>query len=102
MEVDPEESMLRTLIYLIGALLAITFVRGVIGILGRAFTQQASKPSDESSASRSSATTTAPPPKAVGGELKKCSVCGVYAPAHSHRGDASFCSAECEAKYQPA
>lgn len=92
--------MLRTLIYLIGALLAITFVKGVIGIISRAFTQ-ASKSSNESSASRPSATT-APPPKAVGGELKKCSVCGVYAPAHSHRGDASFCSAECEAKYQPA
>ena len=90
--------MIRVLMYLIGALIAITFLRGVIGILGRAFSNKvgASTPPPDAKPSA------APPPKAVGGELRRCAVCGIYAPAHAHQGESYFCSPECEKKYQPA
>ncbi|MBY0376066.1 MAG: hypothetical protein K2Q23_18865 [Bryobacteraceae bacterium] len=94
--------MIRVLMYLIGALVAITFLRGVIGILGRAFSNHAGKSSAPKEDAPPRQTTTATPPKAVGGELKRCAVCGIYAPAHSNKGEVYFCSAECEQKYQAA
>ena len=93
--------MIRVLMYLIGALVAITFLRGVIGIIGRAFsnTVGGGKAAPEPPPAQATA---APPPKVVGGELKRCAVCGVYAPAQSNKGEAHFCSAECASKYQAA
>ena len=89
--------MLRTLIYLLLTIFLITFLRGVIGLIGKAVAQLFQPNSPSGSARRDSASA---------GELKQCANCGVYtskATALRKRSggeDHYFCSLSCRDKFQ--
>ena len=84
---------LRVILYIFGAVIAISFLKGVMGIVGRVFSE---------GFGGSPVRPMPKPQAAVGHELKKCSVCGVYAPPFAKRPNGKefewYCSAECEAK----
>lgn len=86
--------MLRTLLYTLLGIIGITFLKMVIGILGKAFREAGGEPH----ASAQSAEV----PK--GTELRKCSVCGTYSPAAGAPRvsgvDAFFCSDACAVKFR--
>ena len=79
--------MVRLILWLIGAVVAISFLRGVVGIFGRAV------------GNHMGGTPNVPPTTPVKAALKKCASCGVYAPSHAklQRGGETlhFCSADC-------
>jgi hypothetical protein len=86
--------MIRAVMYLIGALLAITLLRAVIGLIGKAAGDwMRGRGAGPERAGR----------VPLQGELKKCAVCGVYAPpaAKLERGTEilHFCSPACREKY---
>ncbi|MCC7175531.1 MAG: hypothetical protein IT159_10075 [Bryobacterales bacterium] len=91
--------MIRVVLYLLISIFLITFLRIVIGIIGKGVSDLAgpSKPRDSSPAARSAAT---------GGELKRDPVCGTFvAPSASVkktvRGEVlHFCSTACRDKYR--
>jgi uncharacterized protein len=80
--------MIRTVVYLLVAVLLITFLRSVIGMITRAISEFAS-----------------PPKSPQAGELKKDPVCGLYVPeATSVKKTVGgktvhFCSPSCRDKY---
>ncbi len=87
--------MIRTVLYLFLAIFAITFLRMVIGIISRAFTDLAgpsSRPAGK-------------PASPTAGELKRDPVCGTYVAESSSvkltvRGEViHFCSEACRDKY---
>ena len=90
--------MIRTVLYLLISIFLITFVRFVIGIIGKAFSDLAHPASPEQQR---------PPSRATGsaGELMRDPVCGTFvAPSASVkkmvRGEVRhFCSAACRDKY---
>lgn len=82
--------MIRMIVIFLGGIIAITILRAVIGLFGKALGDLVNQPSAGSPAgSRSGASK---------GALKKCAVCGVHAPPHLTRGDLHYCSPECAAK----
>ena len=91
--------MIRTVIYLLISIFLITFLRFVIGIIGKAFSDLARPASPDPRRPSSSAAT-------AGGELKRDPVCGTFvAPSASVkktvRGEMlHFCSPACRDKYK--
>lgn len=87
--------MIRTVLYLFLAIFAITFLRMVVGIIGKAFTDLAGP------ASRP----TGKPASPTAGELKRDPVCGTYVAEAASvkltvRGEVMhFCSEACRDKY---
>ena len=92
--------MLRTLAYLIGTVLVITFLRGVIGLITKAMAdlfrgEQAAQPRGGAKAAA----------RGMGGELVQDPVCGMYvSPAVSPQKTISgkthyFCSEKCRGQY---
>ena len=82
--------MIRMIVIFLGGIIAITLLRAVIGLFGKAMGDLVNQPSAGSPAgSRSGASK---------GALKKCAACGVHAPSHVKRGDLHYCSPECAAK----
>lgn len=85
--------MIRMVVIFLGGIIAITILRAVLGLIGKAVGDLVNQPSAGSPADaggRSAA--------ASKGSLKKCAVCGVHAPPHLTRGDLHYCSPECAAK----
>ena len=78
--------MIRMVLWLFAAIIAISFLRGVIGIFGKALGKYVSSPGV--------------PARGSHGALKKCASCGVFAPAYavSQRGgeERHYCSPECQ------
>jgi YHS domain-containing protein len=91
--------MIRTVLYLLISIFLITFLRYVIGIIGKAFSNLA-RPSGPASAGPS------PHRTETAGELKKDPVCGTYVAAATSvkktvRGEViHFCSEACRDKYK--
>jgi YHS domain-containing protein len=89
---------MRALLYLVVALLAITFIRSVIGLIMKTM-GELMNPSSQSS-------TPPGPPPSQGGELKKDPVCGVYVSTATSvkktvKGTViHFCSEACRDKYR--
>lgn len=89
--------MLRFVVILLAAVLLISVLRSVIGLILRGFSELLNS-------------STAPQPKRpevpVAGELKKDPVCGMFVPAASAIKQTAgaetvyFCSEECKSKYQ--
>ena len=90
--------MFRILLYLLSAVLMISFLRGVIGVVAKAFSALVSPPQQ----ARAGPTAAKVP---LTGELKRDPVCGTYVPvATSIKHTAGpetvyFCSAACRDKY---
>jgi YHS domain-containing protein len=92
--------MIRTVLYLFIAIFLITFLRYVIGIIGKAFTDFTGpgQPSSDPSSSRASTP--------AAGALKRDPVCGTFVAVSSSvkqtvRGEVVyFCSEACRDKYQ--
>lgn len=82
--------MVRTVLYLFLAIIAITLLRAVIGFLARGAGDLLG-----------GATQAQPKPASPGGELRRDPVCGTYVSATSafRKGDEVFCSAECRDKH---
>ena len=78
--------MIRMVILFLGGIIAITILRAVMGMIGKAMGDLLRQPSAGSPAAASK------------GSLKKCAVCGIYAPPHTTRGELHYCSPECAAK----
>lgn len=78
--------MVRMVILFLGGIIAITILRAVMGLIGKAVGDMVSQPP------------AAAPAAATKGSLKKCAVCGVHAPPHLTRGELHYCSPECAAK----
>jgi len=89
--------MLRTLIYLLLSIFLITFLRGVIGLIGKAVAQLFQPASPAGSGGGSTVASK---------ELKQCAACGVYiseATALRDREDGKvlyFCSPACRQKHR--
>jgi YHS domain-containing protein len=89
---------MKALFYLVITVLAITFIRSVIGLIMKTM-GELMNPSSQSSAQPG-------PPPSQGGELKKDPVCGVYiSTAASVKKTVKgtvvhFCSETCRNKYQ--
>jgi YHS domain-containing protein len=88
--------MLRTLLFLILSLFAITLLRGIIGIITKAFTSSSNAPEPRRSAGAAPAA----------GVLRKDPVCGVYvSEALAVRWETDgqilfFCSEKCREEYR--
>jgi hypothetical protein len=86
--------MLRTVLYLVGSILAIALLRGIIGIVTKGVAHLFEQEAKQSASSG----------EGFGGELVKCPSCGVYfPPAKGHTKAVqgrtlSFCSDGCRAK----
>lgn len=91
--------MIRTVLYLLVAIFLVTFLRYVIGMIGRAFSELLHPKSSSSQAAARQQQT--------GGELKKDPVCGTFVPAATSvkktvRGEVvHFCSGQCRDRYNP-
>lgn len=91
--------MLRTLLYLILTAFVLTLLRGIVGIIGKAFTQAVSGDRASQEGPR------AQPRQPAGGALHKDPVCGIYVAESSafrmKQGNETiwFCSEECLRKY---
>jgi YHS domain-containing protein len=94
--------MLRTLLYLILTAFVLTLLRGIVGIIGKAFTQATMGEKAGGEGPRTQ------PRQPAGGLLHKDPVCGVYVSESTEfrlgqGGDALyFCSRECLKKYKEA
>ena len=90
--------MIRTVLYLLISIFLITFLRFVIGIIGRAFSDFASPPQQRPPTQSAHSTETV-------GELKRDPVCGTYVAAGASvkktvRGEVvHFCSEACRDKF---
>lgn len=95
--------MVRTVLYLLLSIILLTFLRAVIGLIGRAMSDLMN-PAPKTRGGESAAKPSGPPPKA--GELRKDPVCGTYVPADSAIQKAVggtvyyFCSTACRDKYK--
>ena len=78
--------MLRMVVLFLGGIIAVTILRAVLGMIGKAMGDLVTQP-----AAGSPAATTK-------GSLKKCAVCGVHAVPYRSKGDRDYCSADCLAK----
>lgn len=89
--------MVRTVLYLLVGIFVISIVRLLVGTIGKAL-KDATGP--EASSNRGEKPESVP----RSGELKKCAVCGTYAPESSGPKLKSvpvfLCSEECAAKYR--
>ncbi len=83
--------MIRMVVIFLGGIIAITILRAVMGLIGKAVGDLVNQASAGSPAASAGAA-------ASKGSLKKCAVCGVHAPPHVTRGDLHYCSPECAAK----
>ena len=85
---------MRTLIYLLGIIFLITFVRAIIGLIGKAVGQMF-QPSAPGKARGSKGAST------TGAELKQCATCGVYTSSATavRKGDKVFCSEGCRDRF---
>lgn len=94
--------MLRTLLYLILTAFVLTLLRGIVGIIGKAFTQATMGDSAKETGPR------AQPRSPAGGVLRKDPVCGIYVAESSalrlqHGGETVyFCSEACMKKFTGA
>jgi hypothetical protein len=92
--------MLRTLLYTLLGIIGITFLKMVIGIIGKVFREAAGESARPSAASASSGSAKVP----KGTELRKCAVCGTYSPAAGAPKvsgvDAFVCSDACAVKFR--
>ena len=77
--------MIRMVILFLGGIIAITILRAVMGLIGKAMGDLVTQPAAGS-------------PAATRGSLKKCEVCGVHAVPYQSRGQDHYCSPECLAK----
>ncbi len=90
--------MLRFIVILLAAVLLISVLRSVIGLILRGFSELLNSSTAAPQAKR--------PDVPVAGELKKDPVCGTFVPAASaHKKvlgaeTVYFCSEECKSKYQ--
>lgn len=97
--------MLRGILYAIISIFAITFIRMVVGIITKGFSDLMK---EETASSRTSASSAGQPGQRpsmpTGGELKACKKCGTYVVAsRALTGKAGgetvyFCSEECKQK----
>ncbi len=78
--------MVRMVILFLGGIIAVTILRAVMGMIGKALGDLVTQPAAGS------------PKAATRGSLKKCDVCGVHAVPHVSRGEKNYCSPECAAK----
>jgi hypothetical protein len=82
--------MLRVIMWLLGLVIAITFLRGVIGIFGKAIGDQMGR----------SRVPRPPRPENLGGPLRQCAECGEFATVYatSQRGgtERHYCSPACQ------
>ncbi len=89
--------MLRFVVILLAAVLLISVLRSVIGLILRGFAELVNSPGAASQSKR--------PEVPVSGELKKDPVCGTFVPVSSAVKTVSgaqtvyFCSEECKSKY---
>jgi len=85
--------MFRMLAWLMGAIVAISFLRGVIGIVGKLMGDQIASPRTPRPSTGTASSQ---------GALKKCAACGTYAtPFTTVERDGQkqhYCSAECASK----
>jgi YHS domain-containing protein len=90
-------NLLRLLAYLIGAILVVTLLRSVLGVVLRGVAELFRPPG--------TSTPTHPSKEGLGGELKKDPVCGTFiSPATAIQTTAGgtthyFCSVECRDKF---
>ena len=88
-------NLFRLLAYLIGAILVVTLLRSVLGVVMRGFGDLL----------RGTSTPTHPSKEGLGGELKKDPVCGTFiSPATAIQTTSAgtthyFCSVECRDKF---
>jgi hypothetical protein len=85
--------MIRMLLWLFGAIIAISFLRGVIGIAGKFLGDHIGSPKSPQRAAGSAASR---------GALKKCAVCGTFAEPSAtvqRDGEKHYCSAACMEKF---
>ncbi|MBS1829047.1 MAG: hypothetical protein JST93_27335 [Acidobacteria bacterium] len=93
--------MIRALIYALISIVAISFLRMVIGIIGKGFSDLMKEETEASRPQQASSTSKPPPTR---GELKACHTCGTYVVAStaltaSSKGETLYyCSKECKAK----
>ncbi len=91
--------MIRTVLYLLISIFLITFLRFVIGIIGKAFSEFVQPSQPNSSGPQ-------PRPREIVGELKRDPVCGTYVAAATSvkktvGGEVlHFCSEACRDKYK--
>jgi len=78
--------MIRMVVLFLGGIIAITLLRMVMGLIGKAVGDLVNQPSGGT------------PAASTGGHLKKCAICGIHAVPHKTRGESHYCSAECAAK----
>ena len=77
--------MIRMVVLFLGGIIAITILRAVMGLIGKAMGDLVSQPAAGT------------PRAASAGALRKCAVCGIHAPPHLTRGEQHYCSPECAA-----
>ena len=79
--------MFRMILWLFAAIIAISFLRGVIGIFGKTLGKYVNAPRTPQAGGHNEA-------------LKKCASCGVFAPSYAvaQRGgvERHYCSPECQ------
>jgi YHS domain-containing protein len=91
--------MIRTVLYLLISIFLITFLRFVIGIIGKAFTDLGQPP-------RTTGNQPSPRSTETAGEFKRDPLCGTYVAASASvkktvRGEVlHFCSEACRDKYK--
>lgn len=96
-------TMIRAALYALISIVAITFLRMVIGIITRGFTDLMKEEGAAATASKQQTRQQASVP--LRGELKACQQCGTYVVASGAikdvaRGEtAYFCSQECRQKF---
>ncbi|MGQ9635511.1 MAG: hypothetical protein ACUVXB_14855 [Bryobacteraceae bacterium] len=94
--------MIRAVLYLFIAIILITFLRSVIGLIGKAFGGLMADESKSAAAGRGAKTGAAAP----AGELKRDPVCGTYVPESTSVKQIiegrviHFCSEDCRRKYR--
>ncbi|MFN3323946.1 MAG: hypothetical protein ACK5AZ_10655 [Bryobacteraceae bacterium] len=93
--------MVRAVLYIFLTIIVLTFLRVMIGIIGRAFTEVVQQPSRPSSPARGGKQSEVP----LSGELRRDPVCGTYvSTASSYKKSVGgevlhFCTPECRDKY---
>ncbi|MCL6544799.1 MAG: hypothetical protein K6T61_06200 [Bryobacteraceae bacterium] len=94
--------MIRAVLYLFIAIILITFLRSVIGLIAKAFGGLMAEESQSAAAGGGSKGEGSTP----AGELKRDPVCGTYVPESTSVKQlvggrvVHFCSEECRSKYQ--
>lgn len=88
--------MFRLLMWLVAMVVAITFFRGIVGILGKAVGNHVGR----------SRMPQPPKPEAIPEPLRKCAECGLYATAYATAqnggSERHYCSAACQERAEAA